>query len=461
MVAQYGFPRRDPETLIKSLELHCQLAQEAVERSLAGERVDLERYITCAYRTAEAYGEIRARPQFDFLDLGPSSPGVPYLKYATTKTEAHARFGEQLRELAMARLDAIGRLSLHEAFWYALNPVEKVRDGLSDPDRVFVKNEPHSVSKLKEGRVRVISSKSTVDILVQRYLYGSLVNEEIQAVYDTPGLPGMGFQHHDWLEVMRKVHRMERPCGIDGSAWDWTVLWWEQLVEAWFRSRRSSADPLFRHQMLVQSILDLGNVVYVDDGRIYSLGVLGKQDSGKLLTASQNSRIAVTEAMYVSGREAFAMGDDAVVDLPGITDDEVKRRYAQCGTKVKEVLPMDADRFVFCSHVWDESGQPRLEDPSHILVQVLCSNQVTEEQVHGWHSHVHGRGLEPWFWHFVLPRLPGHRRWAWEEWLLDTRAPLVPGPQKNAKETQETWESWEEDSESDAQTDQRVRWLHC
>lgn len=112
------------------------------------------------------------------------------------------------------------------AFLYHLvaERLEALRKGdfVADAINLFVKQEPHKQSKLKDGRYRLISAVSLVDTMVDRILFGHLKQE---AWEESPILIGWtprqgGFR---WLwEKLAGADRLE----IDKRAWDWSLQPW-------------------------------------------------------------------------------------------------------------------------------------------------------------------------------------------------------------------------------------------
>lgn len=104
--------------------------------------------------------------------------------------------------------------------------------GEDDADAIhcFVKNEPHKLGKIEEGRLRLISGVSMIDGIVDKMLFGEFFDAALMAVGKTPVLMG-------WSPIMGDGAKMllgQFPDGVvsvDKSAWDWTVPGW--MVDAW------------------------------------------------------------------------------------------------------------------------------------------------------------------------------------------------------------------------------------
>lgn len=99
----------------------------------------------------------------------------------------------------------------------------------NDPIKVFIKQEPHKVAKLRENRFRIISAVSLVDTMIDRILFGWVMDGVLSNTLKTPTAIG-------WVplngghKIFRKRFGKRTMC-CDKSAWDWTVQYW--LVDAW------------------------------------------------------------------------------------------------------------------------------------------------------------------------------------------------------------------------------------
>lgn len=100
----------------------------------------------------------------------------------------------------------------------------------ADDIKVFVKQEPHKLKKLAEGRVRLISAVSLVDSMVDRILFGWLGRAVLSSVGYTPCLVGWSPVRGGWIPFQDLFRNRPTNC-LDKEAWDWTVTSW--LVEVW------------------------------------------------------------------------------------------------------------------------------------------------------------------------------------------------------------------------------------
>lgn len=136
-------------------------------------------------------------------------------KYGTTVGEA--LLGDTLIGTRCYDLEAVETLA--SLVLYRIHHVE------ADPIRVFVKQEPHKMSKLLTERYRLISAVSLTDTMCDRVMLGWLMKAALSSVGLTPIMIG-------WSPVgpgCRLVSRLfegKDTRGLDKTAWDWTMKPW-------------------------------------------------------------------------------------------------------------------------------------------------------------------------------------------------------------------------------------------
>lgn len=176
---------------------------------------------------------------------------------------------------------------LVEEKWLAIQEGSYVADKL----KVFVKQEPHKLEKLKEGRLRLIQAVSLVDTMVDRIIFGKFVRGAISGtnVLRTPCVVGWTPLLGGWRYMASKF-----PFGavsIDRRAWDWSVRGWlvdywesfllsmhPQAPQWWVKAAKVRVDSLFRRARFGFS-----------DGVVVEQGEPGIMKSGCLLTILLNS----------------------------------------------------------------------------------------------------------------------------------------------------------------------------
>lgn len=95
----------------------------------------------------------------------------------------------------------------------------------ADPIRVFVKQEPHKVKKLEEGRFRLISAVSLVDTMADRLMFGWLTRRVNDTIGKTPCMIGWS-PVNGGTRLLEAIFRKKITRGLDMTAWDWTVPDW-------------------------------------------------------------------------------------------------------------------------------------------------------------------------------------------------------------------------------------------
>lgn len=283
-----------------------------------------------------------------------ASPGYPYASTYPTNGDFIKLSKPELVRLTVDRLIALQEIDLLELF--SLPAITLVRLGLADPIKVFIKDEPHKPAKIKEGRMRLISSMSIVDQLVERVLFSGMNNEEIRRWSSIPCKPGMSLSDVGLAKIKRYIGKWKRIVSIDVSAWDWAFSGRDYASDFLYRSLATQADEFAMSLMAKRlRVLSLGTFVF-ESGRVVSQEIPGLMKSGSYLTSSTNSHVAVMLAYKAGAENVMAMGDDVVAELfSGVSFDDVRRYYVETGRKLK----VDSNDVVeFCSHVFLDPPRP-------------------------------------------------------------------------------------------------------
>lgn len=190
----------------------------------------------------------------------------------------------------------------------------------ADPIKVFIKQEPHKLEKIREGRYRLISAVSLIDTMVDRILFAFLARRMLSSVGKTPCLVG-------WTPLYGG-HRLlagefpDEVICLDKSMWDWTVPAW--LVEAWLNFLRNIVyEPAewwldmvtMRFRMLFRS----ATFMFLD-GTVCKQPCWGIMKSGCYLTILLNSLgqslchyvAAARLSLPIEEIQPWCMGDDTV-----------------------------------------------------------------------------------------------------------------------------------------------------
>jgi len=282
---------------------------------------------------------------------GHSSPGIPWMMYASTNSLLLASMSVEIEQAVYERVKLI--LSLEDNI-RRLSPRLLIMLGVMDPVRLFVKDEPHTMAKALQQRWRLISSVSVVDNLVQRLAYTIQDEAEILCWNMTPSKPGIGF---DAVKVGQLFECVEGHYPVqhsDISGWDWSVKSWEFDWDSERRIRLAQQkSPVFETLIKACAYCTSFSVYATSDSALHLQGMRGIQNSGAKNTASTNSSVRVMAAIIVAIRNkvqpwAIAMGDDCL-ETPSA---DCVARYAEIGHLLREKHVSNSG-FSFCSQKWD------------------------------------------------------------------------------------------------------------
>jgi len=278
-------------------------------------------------------------------------------------------------------------LLLHYSFTGLESPVDLVRAGLIDACKVFVKGEPHKLSKLVEGRLRLIFSVGFVDNMIARLLCMKQNQAEILNWKDIPAKAGMGLHDEGLRAILKTVFEGDMNgdlAEIDMKGWDWSVQEFEILADLerridLNRSRGTLWERIARAHFYCMS----RKVFVLSDGTMYQQTIPGVMPSGWYNTSSTNTSIRVLDHYYVAYKLGvipfiIAMGDDSVERRVAGLKEEYEKLGKTCG-QYKEI---DASSFEFCSTKFDCGlGYPVNIDKQ--LVNLLCKLPPTFQDALG------------------------------------------------------------------------------
>lgn len=268
-----------------------------------------------------------------------------------------------------------------------------VKVGLCDPIRVFVKNEPHSVTKLTDGRYRLIMSVSIVDQLVERVLCSEQNGLEIADYDRLPVKPGMGFSD-DKVDAMGSYFdSFKTLVSSDVSGWDWSVSGDELRFDALRRISASGVpmDSAYAKALLARATCLGRSVIAFSDGSLVAQRRDGVQKSGSYNTSSGNSWIRVAAARYAGAARVAAMGDDCVDDGTnpmimaslghGLKDSVVVSSSLPSWQEDVALYPTELRRDV-CFWLNCSAWEPY--DPESVPVADFCSHWWLRTKDQGW-----------------------------------------------------------------------------
>jgi hypothetical protein len=290
-----------------------------------------------------------------------SSPGIPYLYDAPTLKELFGWDGVSVNE------DVVWR------FWEQIKLWER-GELEPNPIRLFIKEEPHKIEKIQEGRLRLISSVAILEQLIDHMLMDAQDNQEIQNWSTSPFKPGMRFVRGGLNHFTGKKNVL----AADKSSWDWTVS--EALkVDLEFRRRmcldRYNGSGLYPKwsEYLGRRFDELyGKAVFqLSNGMRLKQDSYGLVKSGSVNTISTNSHLQLLYHLIAWRRtygsepapDANCLGDDTAVEWP---DDRDPKAYLEetkrLGCKIR-FARVEKDQYSFAGHVINsERAVPEYSD---------------------------------------------------------------------------------------------------
>ena len=303
-----------------------------------------------------------------------SSPGVPLAMLASTNKKIIEDHSSTVVQAVLERIELLSKYDLSRR----LSPEELIKEGLVDPVRVFVKNEPHTIAKIQDKRFRLISSVSLIDQLIERLIFGPQNNVEIARWSSIPSKPGMGLSLDSqrdliWRDVYN--HSQDYPAAeADISGFDWSVQSWELWSDLIIRIRCGGFNSSLRKLAIARWYCFMNSTFQLSNGFLLSQGLPGLMKSGSYCTSSTNSRIRVLMADLIGSNWCFAMGDDSVEGWVPMA----REKYAELGHNCKDYklcktnVQGELASFDFCSHVINASSCWPTSWPK-ILYRYICS----------------------------------------------------------------------------------------
>ncbi|ULN99194.1 RNA dependent RNA polymerase RdRp P1-P2 [Pterostylis polerovirus] len=406
--AGFGWPQKGPKAELRSLRLQAERWLERKQSSIqpsADQRASVVDRLVREYAKCETNGPQACDGsvlswngfQNDFKEAVQSlqlnaGVGVPYIAYGLpfhNDWVADPQLLPVLAQLTFNRLQKMLEVSFED-----MTAEELVQNGLCDPIRLFVKGEPHKLSKLVEGRYRLIMSVSIVDQLVARVLFQNQNKREIALWRAIPSKPGFGLstdeQTMDFMDSLSAVvgaspetlcnHWQDLVLPTDCSGFDWSVAQWMLEDDMAVRNRLTINLSELTVRLRNAWLKCIGNsVLCLSDGILLAQSLPGIQKSGSYNTSSTNSRIRVMAAYHVGADWAMAMGDDCL-ESPNSNLDE----YKDLGFKVEA-----SEKLEFCSHIFETPTRATPVNVGKMLYRLIhgynpeCGNlEVVDNYLH-------------------------------------------------------------------------------
>jgi hypothetical protein len=363
-VVGWNWPRRDAAAELKSLLFQA-------NRFRIGEKPSDEKVVEVTKRMLEEYPKVKPIPVFTqvggvfglsraafeifypsvLLDVKKdASPGMPFMGLGCLDNAAVlSRYPDQLKEAVWERLEVLSFGDVER-----MNAVQIVQSGAADPVRIFVKNEPHPELKIQQGRMRLISSVSLIDQIVERFLLSNQNKAEIDSWGVIPSKPGMGLHDEGLQTLWEGVRTWGDTYEADISGWDFGLQSWEMLWEADVRAGLANMVGTLYHKALrARAWAEANSLFMLSNGTLIAQTIAGKRCSGSYNTSAGNSRIRVMLGYLVGAPHIMAMGDDSVeVGTPG-----AREQYEKLGHIVK-MFNKSCNGFEFCStKIYEKDGK--------------------------------------------------------------------------------------------------------
>jgi hypothetical protein len=212
-------------------------------------------------------------------------------------------------------------------------------ENLKDPYYLFPKSEPHSDSKIAEGRQRLIYGVSLVDQMVCRVLFSAV--KELQPGWCTDSPSGIGISLDPHSEQLSSMLEGLRERGVtkaaDASGYDFSISWLSRLsgFEIFRRIFGLEYGSPGHKIIILYFLVHLRHWLVTSDLHIYVMDFPGVQPSGEWVTSWINTFMRVHAAVYtgataIRGKDLGikAVGDDSAERLK-LEPEEASRRYRE------------------------------------------------------------------------------------------------------------------------------------
>lgn len=272
-------------------------------------------------------------------------------------------------------------------------PWDLVCLGLTDPCKVFIKNEPHKKSKLVEGRCRLIFSVNILNNAIAFLLGDNQNKKEIDYHENIPCKPGMGLHDDGLRHINKAVHdgarafpdyrdgddREDLPLAeADMKGWDWSFQEIDFLSDLKRRVALNHSEGTDWEKIMTSYYHCMARkVLILSDGTMYQQVLPGVMASGWGFTTPTNSSARATNAYYVAIKEkippwCMVQGDDGVERwVPN-----AEYWYAKLGKVCGMYEKVDKFNFEFCSTRFD-GNLGYSANIGKIIVNILMKPPVT------------------------------------------------------------------------------------
>jgi len=316
-----------------------------------------------------------------------SIPGVPYTAFGATNEDVIRVLGDDLLMALYERLVLLARTE-PEAF---LATIEKlIRAGLVDPVRLFVKQEPHKMKKVRLNRWRLICAVSIIDSLVERCLWQKCAKEEIKNWKTIPSKPGMGATDEMISFLADNMNEMLLKGGLldtDVEAWDWQRKWWLSFSTVLtFVIQADLVAGEYLNASFAREIVACDPMMSFSDGLMTGVSdCFGLMLSGRFVTSCFNSKGRVNLHTAV-GTRGIAMGDDSQEGADREASIRVMASLGNLGwrDRVESSWSQSLEGAIFCSLKFRRSENSWIASPvrwQKMLYLLLSKRNVSPQEV--------------------------------------------------------------------------------
>jgi len=218
---------------------------------------------------------------------------------------------------------------------------ERIKNKTCDPIRLFVKQEAHKLSKIRDRRWRLISSVSVIDQIIDQMLFSVQNQAMVDSWFQTPLKVGWTPFVGGWRLVPKA-----NVVALDKTSWDWTVKLWMCEMDLEIRSRLIADGP-FKKSWLDLAIFRYSSLfrrpqLVTSGGLVLRSKYDGVMKSGCVNTITSNSLMQlilhyrVSREMGVEPGRIWALGDDTLQEKQENMGEYVDRLNQYC--IVKQIL---------------------------------------------------------------------------------------------------------------------------
>lgn len=265
---------------------------------------------------------------------GKKSPGAIFLR------EGLATNDDVFRVVGLPAL--VERV--HDRIEQLLAATDEEAKYISDPIRIFIKREPHSLKKKTQKRWRLIWGISLIDQAIDRILYGEMVDAALDNHDSTPNKPGFNFKYGGVNRLVTQYETGRRTWrSFDAKSFDITASGWalSLVLELNVRLNRAFGPARDKWEALArkreQASL-FGSFVF-SNGVVCRKILPGIQPSGRFTTIDSNGKLMgifrcwwdIEKGVPTTSLSWLSMGDDSVQDGIDDVDAFLEFHREKCG----------------------------------------------------------------------------------------------------------------------------------